>query len=312
MRRRCSRWWLVKIRTTRPRPRRKGVRCENYAAALQRDGLKGARIGVLRQAYERDDTDPEIVSVFMTAVEDLKRAGAVIVDPARVALDDVRRDQGAGPCMGFKYDINRYLASHGDKVPVRSLAEIVKSNRFHPTVQRRLEQAEQGAENGPDTPACKAEQEYRERVRQAVLQVMDASTLDAFVYPTWSNPPRLIGDLNTPAGDNCTVLLADHRIPGDSGADGLHARRRAAGGDYVLRTGVVGGDADQAGLRLRAGHASPARAGVDAAAALGRIIHERKWPLCGTHFNSIDFATNSTLAGRSARRLMYHGNQCAP
>src|SRR5204863_176721 len=26
--------------------------------------------------------------------------------------------------------------------------------------------------------------------------------LDAFVYPTWSNPPRLIGDLNTPHGDN--------------------------------------------------------------------------------------------------------------
>jgi hypothetical protein len=48
----------------------------------------------------------------------------------------------------------------------------VKSNRFHPTVQRRLEHAGQGAENGPDTPACKAEQEYRERVRQAVLQVM--------------------------------------------------------------------------------------------------------------------------------------------
>jgi amidase len=164
--------------------------------------LKGARIGVLRQAYERDSTDPEIVAVFTIAVEDLKRAGAVIVDPARVPLDDVRRAQDVGSCMGFKYDINRYLASHGDKVPVRSLAEIVKSNRFHPTVQRRLEQAEQGAENGPDTPACKAEQEYRERVRQAVVEVMDANKLDAFVYPTWSNPPRLIGDLNTPAGDN--------------------------------------------------------------------------------------------------------------
>ena len=50
---------------------------ENYAQALQRDGLKGARIGVLRQAYERstagplaagatapnDTTDPEIASV---------------------------------------------------------------------------------------------------------------------------------------------------------------------------------------------------------------------------------------------------------
>ena len=35
---------------------------QNYAASLVRDGLKGARIGVLRFAYERDSTDPEIVS----------------------------------------------------------------------------------------------------------------------------------------------------------------------------------------------------------------------------------------------------------
>jgi Asp-tRNA(Asn)/Glu-tRNA(Gln) amidotransferase A subunit family amidase len=87
-------------------------------------------------------------------------------------------------------------------VPVRNLTEIVKSGRFHPSVQRRLEQAEQGTENGPESPACKAEQEYRDQVRTAVTRAMDALTLDAFVYPTWSNPPRLIGDLNTPHGDN--------------------------------------------------------------------------------------------------------------
>jgi len=34
---------------------------------------------------------------------------------------------------------------------------------------------------------------------------MDRLQLDAVVYPTWSNPPRLIGDLNTPAGDNSQV-----------------------------------------------------------------------------------------------------------
>jgi Asp-tRNA(Asn)/Glu-tRNA(Gln) amidotransferase A subunit family amidase len=176
---------------------------ENYAASLVRDGLRGARIGVLRQAYERDTTDPEIVRVFMAALEDLRRAGATVVDPVRVdGLDQIKRAQGLGPCMGFKYDINRYLASHGERIPVHSLAEIVKSGRFHPTVQRRLEQAEQGAENGPDTPACKAEAEYRDQIRAAVTKTMDTHTLDAFVYPTWSNPPRLIGDLNTPHGDN--------------------------------------------------------------------------------------------------------------
>jgi amidase len=176
---------------------------ENYAAALDRGGLRGARIGVLRQAYEHDTTDAEIVRVFRAALDDLERAGATIVDPATIeGLDHIRRQEGAAPCRGFKYDINRWLASHGSRVPVRSLEEIVKSRRFHPSVQLRLERAQEGPENGPDTEACKAEMTYRERVRSAVLKTMDALTLDAFAYPTWSNPPRLIGDLNTPHGDN--------------------------------------------------------------------------------------------------------------
>ena len=176
-----------------------------YAAALQRDGLKGARIGILRQAYERETTDAEVVSVFMAAIEDLKRAGAVIVDPVRVDLTDVRRQQGAGSCGGFKYDINRYLAAQGDRVPVHTLDEVVRSRRFHPSIEARLRSAQEGSENGPDTPACKAESEYREAFRAAVTKTMDANQLDAFVYPTWSNPPRLIGDLNTPHGDNSQV-----------------------------------------------------------------------------------------------------------
>jgi Asp-tRNA(Asn)/Glu-tRNA(Gln) amidotransferase A subunit family amidase len=104
--------------------------------------------------------------------------------------------------MGFKYDINRFLAAQGDRVPVKNLAEIIKSGRFHPSVQRRLEVADKGPENGPESPACQAETEYRQKVRDAVLKTMDSLKLDAFVYPTWSNPPRLIGDLNSPAGDN--------------------------------------------------------------------------------------------------------------
>jgi Asp-tRNA(Asn)/Glu-tRNA(Gln) amidotransferase A subunit family amidase len=180
----------------RGRPRARA----DYRASLVRGGLKGARIGVLRQAFERDTTDPEIVKVFMTAVEDLKRGGATIVDPATV--EPVQRPRNAGPCGGFKYDINRYLGSQGAKVPVRSLEAVIKSRRYHPSVQLRLERAQEGAENGPGTPSCKAEAEYRERVRAAVLKTMEANALDAFVYPTWSNPPRLIGDLNTPHGDN--------------------------------------------------------------------------------------------------------------
>src|SRR5437870_3716418 len=78
-----------------------------YTAALDRNGLRGAVIGVLRQAYERETTDPEIVRLFMAAVEDLRRAGAAIADPATIeGLDAIKGRQDAGPCMGFKYDIN--------------------------------------------------------------------------------------------------------------------------------------------------------------------------------------------------------------
>ncbi len=174
----------------------------DYRAALKKDGLKGKRIGVLRQAYERETTDAEIVAVFMNAVKVLEAAGAVVVDPARVELENVRRQPDAGTCGGFKYDLNRWLASHGDTIPMKNLAAIVQSRQYHPSVQRRLEQSLDASEHGPDTPACRAEAEYRRQVRAAVVAAMEAEKLDAFVYPTWSNPPRLIGDLNTPHGDN--------------------------------------------------------------------------------------------------------------
>ena len=109
----------------------------NYSAALMPDGLKGRRIGVLRQAYERDTTDPEIVKVFMAAVDDLKRAGAMVSTPCGSTRAG-RRQPGGGACGGFKFDINRWLAEQAT-----AASEDTRGDRslrqFHPTVQRRLE-----------------------------------------------------------------------------------------------------------------------------------------------------------------------------
>jgi Asp-tRNA(Asn)/Glu-tRNA(Gln) amidotransferase A subunit family amidase len=191
---------------------------QDYLASLDRNGLRGATIGVLHQAYDRESADPEVVRVFLAAVEDLRRAGATIVDPAKVdGLDDLRRPQDTAsppaPCMGFKYDINHFLAARANFVPVKDLATIIQSRGFHPTVQRRLEEAEKVSENGPASLACEADTSYREQFRAAVAKTMDRLNLDAFVYPTWSNPPRLIGDLNTPAGDNSQLFSPTTGFP---------------------------------------------------------------------------------------------------
>ena len=180
----------------------RGRTIPNYTAALSRDALKGKRIGVLHHAYEREGTDAEVLQVFAKAIEDLKLAGATVIDPANVeGIDAIRRPPGIS-CQAFKYDLNQFLAARKGRVPVADLTAVVKGGKFHPTVRRQLEQTEQGPANGPETADCAAESTYRDQVRAAVLKTMDALKLDAFVYPTWSNPPRLIGDLNTPGGDN--------------------------------------------------------------------------------------------------------------
>jgi Asp-tRNA(Asn)/Glu-tRNA(Gln) amidotransferase A subunit family amidase len=178
----------------------------NYAASLVKDGLRGARIGVLRQAYERPTADAEVLSVFARALDDLREAGATIVDTVLIAELDSLRQAQTGSCNRFKFDLESWMASTGGRTPVKSLDEIVRSGRFHPSIRPRLEQA-QAAELPPDrNPGCESNQRFREGLRAAVLRAMDRLRLDALVYPTWSNPPRLIGDLNTPHGDNSQLF----------------------------------------------------------------------------------------------------------
>ncbi len=174
----------------------------NYAAALSRDGLEGARLGVLHQAYDSATLDAEVKRVFERAIGELRGAGADIVDPVEVPnLEAMRRTQGPG-CNQFKHDLNAYLAGLGDKAPMHTLAEIIDSRQFHPSIQVRLQSAEAADDLPGKSEGCTSREAFRERLRAAVLDVMAAQRLDALIYPTWSNPPRLIGDLNTPAGDN--------------------------------------------------------------------------------------------------------------
>jgi amidase len=175
----------------------------DYAKSLDRNGLAGARIGVLRQAWNPATADSEVLAIFDRALADLRRAGATVLDTVLIpALDSLRRT-GRGGCAQFKYDLNRFLSALGDDgPPLKSLDEILRSGRFHPTIQRRLEQ-EARADSAPETlPGCRAREAFRAALSDAVVRTMDDQHLDAFVYPTWSNPPRLIGDLNTPDGNN--------------------------------------------------------------------------------------------------------------
>jgi Asp-tRNA(Asn)/Glu-tRNA(Gln) amidotransferase A subunit family amidase len=185
-----------------------------YVDSLRTDGLRGARIGVLREAYERPTLDSEVTSVFGRALRDLRTRGATVVDSVRIpGMDSIRALQ-RGSCSPFRHDLETYLASvAGDAPPVKTVDDILRSGRFHPSIQKRLETSQAVTEVPATSPGCIAREQYRAALRVAVLRAMDDGRLDALVYPTWSNPPRLIGDLNTPPGDNSQVFSPGTGFP---------------------------------------------------------------------------------------------------
>jgi len=186
--------------TSRSRP------IPNYSASLVRDGLRAARIGILRQAYERATLDPEIRDLFARAVAELRLAGATVIDSVPLPGLDSLFAAHRGQCNPFKYDLERWIANTGNRTPVKSLEEIIKSGRYHPSIQKRLELAQAVDQSPEQNPGCKDRDQFRDGFRAMVLRAMDGAKLDALIYPTWSNPPRLIGDLNTPAGDNSQLF----------------------------------------------------------------------------------------------------------
>ncbi len=96
---------------------------------------------------------------------------------------------------------------------MHSLDEIIKSRQFHPSIQVRLESAQAADDVPGESAGCRSREEFRGKLRAAVLKLMDSAQLDALLYPTWSNPPRLIGDLNTPGGDNSQLFAPSTGFP---------------------------------------------------------------------------------------------------
>ncbi|MGE0546200.1 MAG: amidase [Kofleriaceae bacterium] len=101
----------------------------DIAASLDPRGLRGARIGVARKLFGSDD---RVDAVMTTAIDVMKREGAIIIDPIELAES---RQLGDAEFLvllyEFKADLNSYLARLGPNVKTRTLAEVIAFNEQH-------------------------------------------------------------------------------------------------------------------------------------------------------------------------------------
>jgi amidase len=111
----------------------------DYAQFLDPNGLKGARIGVVREGYV--GLDAALDAIIEQSIAAMRAAGAIIVDPADIptlpAMREDRESEFEVMCYEFKVYMAAYLATrvadprYAERPLPRTLADLIAFNLAH-------------------------------------------------------------------------------------------------------------------------------------------------------------------------------------
>jgi Asp-tRNA(Asn)/Glu-tRNA(Gln) amidotransferase A subunit family amidase len=174
----------------------------SYRDSLKADGLKGARIGVLRALFGAAPEDEEVGGIVRKALDGMKAQGAEIVEVAVPGLEDLLRDSSVINDE-FKFDLAEYLA-RVPNAPVKSLGEIIDRGLQHEALDQtfRLRNAPEKRE----TEHFRQAMVKRRALREAVLATLEEQRVDVLAYPTMRRKPTLIGEAQL--GSSCQLSAA--------------------------------------------------------------------------------------------------------
>lgn len=161
---------------------------KDYTQFLNADGLRGARIGVLRKTF---GFNPAVDKLMEASLEVMKKQGATLVDPVEI---ETSGKFGDTEFLGFMYelkaDLNAYLTWLGPNAPVKTLKEIIEFNEKNASKEMPYfgqENFLKAEEKGPLTT-----EEYVDAMKKnhelagkkGIDATMDKHKLDAIVAPT--------------------------------------------------------------------------------------------------------------------------------
>jgi len=160
----------------------------DYTGFLDTQALRGARIGVARNFF---GWHPRVDRLMETALEGMRREGAVLVDPASLPSR-----QGLGDAehlvmlYEFKTGLNAYFASLGPNAPVKSVKDLIQFNERNG--ERELPFFGQEILIEAEAKGPLTDQTYLDaRARclkwardDGIDALMDKHQLDAFIAPT--------------------------------------------------------------------------------------------------------------------------------
>jgi Asp-tRNA(Asn)/Glu-tRNA(Gln) amidotransferase A subunit family amidase len=163
----------------------------DWSALLRRGSLVGKRLGVLREMIPSGPEFAEGVGLFERAVEDLRAAGAHIVDPVLTGNPSLAFDTSQPRLRTAEYEkiafTDAYMARLGPDRPwktTREMMEKVGFTKFSRSMVTALELP---------SPTDSADYQARYRSRLAHIRIIKETKekfdLDAFILPFSASPP---------------------------------------------------------------------------------------------------------------------------
>ena len=185
----------------------------SYVSSLERDALGRARIGVLTEFFGSAPEDEDVGAIVRTAIEDMKRQGAMVMD---VAVPNLSSQLAASNLLTqeLKVYLGNYLRS-SPGAAVKSVEELLASGLHAAQLQGFLEAANAIPDDYLTRDDYRNRLAARDSLGQALLKVMDDNRLDAIVYPTARRIAPIVG--GNQIGSNAGSFGAD-RLPGDFSA----------------------------------------------------------------------------------------------
>jgi amidase len=160
----------------------------DYSQFLNVDGLRGARIGVVRKTFGFKEA---VDKVMESALEAMKKEGAILVDPVEIETAGKWSETELTVFMyELKADLNAYLARPGFSAPVKTLKDIIEFNEKNR--EKEMPYFGQDFFLKAETKGPLSEKEYIEALeknhqlarKEGIDATMEKHNLDALVGPT--------------------------------------------------------------------------------------------------------------------------------
>ncbi len=180
-----------------------------YVSFINKDGLRGARVGVLKEAFDFGPVEPDVLELTKKAIAVFPAQGAKLFDPVSLGLD--LRQYLTANTSPSRYEriaaVNHYLARQGAGYPFKDAAALLLGHEGVPMRPTDGAAIAKPIDLNRD-PEYRATLAGKAALQEAVLALMDKYKLDALIYPHRLRRAELIAPRPSDAVYSGTIQLS--------------------------------------------------------------------------------------------------------